>query len=255
MQDTGAESKTFREGRNFDNSRDRNSDRSDPEAEILFQSLAQVREDLCSSLAELNHLRLTAGPTVAGSHGVILRGGVPKPMLEESGSQLAYLENHLLGDGGAVEEDKTVVQGLVALGDELGRLRRELQDAQAELQSARDSDLRINELERSLSLSRQECETLRAELRERVQAQEERSRRSANLVQERADDDDSEAVMKQIDHLSPDQRQATGALPAETDRRLEALALQLHDCQSANHQLRSLLKVFGMVRNLDRANG
>jgi hypothetical protein len=61
--------------------------------------------------------------------------------------------------------------------------------------------------------------------------------------------------MKPIDHLSPDQRQSSGALPAEADRQLEALAVQLHDCQSANHQLRSLLKVFGMVRNLDRAKG
>jgi uncharacterized Zn finger protein (UPF0148 family) len=156
------------------------------------------------------------------------------------------------GHEGSGHEDAALVQGLMALRDELDRLRRELQDAQSELEAARDSQARINELARSLSISRQECETLRAQLEERVQEQEERSGDAANLVPERAAPAaHSEALMKQIDQPSADQRQAAAALYAESDPQLKALTVQLHECQLANQRLRSLLKVFGMVRNLD----
>ena len=149
-------------------------------------------------------------------------------------------------------EDVALVKGLMALRDELDRLRRELQEAQAELQAARDSDARIKELERSLSISRKECETLRAELQERVQEQEENSRRAANHVQaQAAATEHSEAGLKPIDQLSPDQWPAAGTLPAEADPQVEALTVQLQECRSANQRLQSLLKVFGMVRNLD----
>jgi hypothetical protein len=248
LQDAAAESATCQDGHNFDKVQDRDLDRREPEAEFLFQSLAQAREGLCSSLTELDRLRLPAEPTDAGAQGVILRGGEPAPILEESGIQPAYHEDHLPGDEGSGYEDEAIMQGLMALHDELDRLRRELQ----ELQAARDSDARINELEGLLSISRQECETLRAELQVQVQEQGERSYQAANLVPEPAAIEHPEAVTKRINHFPPDRRQTTGGLPAEADPQLESLTAQLHECRSANQRLRSLLKVFGMVRNLDQ---
>jgi hypothetical protein len=249
LQDAAAESATCQDGRNFDNVQDRDPDRREPEAEFLFQSLAQAREGLCSSLTELDRLRL---PADAAAEGVILTVKGPERTLEDSGSQPDYHEDRLPGDEGSGYEDEAIVQGLMALHDELDRLRRELLDAQSELKAARDSDARINEIEGLLRISRQECETLRAELQVRVQEQEERSYHVANLVPERAAIEHPEAVTKQINHLPPDRPQATGGLPAEADPQLESLTVQLHECRSANQRLRSLLKVFGMVQNLDQ---
>jgi hypothetical protein len=249
LQDVAAESATCGDERNFDNVQDRGLDRREPAAESLFQSLAQARAGLCSSLTELDRLRLFAD---AAAQGVVLPVKGPEHTLEDSGSQPAYHEDHLPGEEGSGYEDEAIVQGLMALHDELDRLRRELLDAQSKLTAARNSDARINELEGSLSISRQECETLRAELQVRVQEQEERSYHAANLVPERAAIEHPETVTEQINHLPPDRRQATGGLPAEADPQLESLTVQLHECRLANQRLRSLLKVFGMVRNLDQ---
>jgi hypothetical protein len=139
----------------------------------------------------------------------------------------------------------------MALRDELDRLRRELQVAQAELKAARDTEARANELERSLSISQQECETLRAELEQRVREHEGQSRCTANLMEEPAVAEHSEAITKHTDQLAQDRPRATGELPADDDPQLRMLTVQLHESRCANQRLRSLLRVFGMVQNLD----
>src|SRR5262245_5238820 len=242
LQDAVTEAATCRVGRNFDNSQERDLDQRDPEAESLFQSLVQAQEDLCSSLTELVRLRLTAEPTDGGSQGVVLRGGEPERILEDSGSQPAYNEDRLPSDGGSGFEDEAIVQGLMALRDELDRLRRESQHTQSELKAARDSTARIIELEHSLVRCREECDTLRAELQGQVQKQETQSGRATNPLRERAAAiDHSEADTKHLDHLPLGGRDANGALPAEAAPQLEALTIQLHESRSANQRLRSLL--------------
>jgi predicted RNase H-like nuclease (RuvC/YqgF family) len=191
--------------------------------------------------------------TDAGAQGVILRGGEPEPILEESGSQRAYHDDRLPGDEGSGHEDEALVQGLMALRDELDRLRRESQHAQSELKAARDSTARIIDLEQSLVCWREECETLRAELHRRDREHEEQSSRAANLIQERdAEIEPSETVMEKVDTLSSARRPAAEETPSAADPRLEALIVQLDESRSANERLRALLKVFGMVRHIDQ---
>jgi uncharacterized protein YhaN len=118
------------------------------------------------------------------------------------------------------------------------------------LKAARESATRIDELNQALDSSRKECETLRAELERRNLEDIDISRLAANLVEDRAAIEQSEVARKELDCLSSDRRETSEEPRSAVDPRLEVLTVQLDETRAANERLRSLLKVFGMVRHL-----